>query len=267
MASLPIFSPRERLGAGTGFLFGLAMPSVLGLFLLHHFRHLVSSTGGLVLTGTVLLVGIAWLVAGLVTFFWTLALVATLGALGDRAISICWRIWVGGLALGLLVGFLHRHFEVSWVLPLILLFIFRPKPDPLFRFKHSSAWLEGRESSPFLWGICAALGALAISASLGSMNLSLGASLLGGSLSSASLLAQGFILGVLLQGWTRQRWTSRMLAILAWAGYALAWVLKARGVDWLHMSWPAWVWPLGILAGDWFAARDGTAIPVPSLEV
>lgn len=257
MPSLPIFSRRERIWAITGFLLGVLIPPVL----LSGAWHLLASTqtapGVHEFDGPALVLILGMLGLGFVSLFWSLALLSNSAATGSRLVLWCGRIWIIGIVAKVLTELIQRRWEAGTILLLILLIVFRPRNGQSARLWSPSASLEEREATPFLWGASAALGTLGLSAALSTMDFRAFGGFPGHALMGLSLLAEGFVLGMLLQTWTCQRWPGLLVAVLVLLGLGTVWFFQAKGIGlFVTGNWAAPAWPLGVFIADFAASRD-----------
>ncbi len=257
MPTLPIFSGHERIQAMAGFLLGVLIPPVLISGAWHWLPSTQTAPGVYRFDGFALVLILGMLVLGMVALFWSLALLSNSAASGSSLVYWCGWIWITGIVARILVELVHRRFEPGTVLLLLLVILFRPRHKLSVRLWPSGNSLEERESTPFLWGASAAFGALGLASALTTMNLHSLGGFLGHALMAFSLLAEGFVLGVLLQTWTRQRWPGLIVAALVLLCLGIAWLLKTMGIQpsYLHaLAIPAW--PLGVLVADFVVSRD-----------
>lgn len=259
MPTLPIFSGHERIQAMAGFLLGVLLPPALIAGAWHWLPSTQTAPGVYRFDGLALVLILGMLVLGMVALFWSLALLSNSAASGSSLVSWCGWIWITGIVARLLVELAHRRFEPGTVLLLLLVILFRPRHTLSTRLWPAGNSLEEREATPFLWGASAALGALGLASALTTMNLHSFGGFLGHALMAFSLLAEGFVLGVLLQAWTRQRWPGLLMAAMVLLGLGVTWLLRAKGI---HLSLMdilvAPVWPLGVLVADFVASRDAS---------
>jgi hypothetical protein len=119
-----------------------------------------------------------------------------------------------------------------------------------------------------LWGVCAAIGFLALAMTLSPASLEYSSRIspvlegpTGLIITRLATFAMSVVLGALMQVWTNQRWPARTIATLVLIGIGTAFALKARlPVRVMLMPWTGSVWPLVLLAGDFLAAREQPAL-------
>ena len=267
MPTLSIFSRRHLALAALGFLLvTLALP---GLALAGLSRTMHPSSMRIDPTFPVLLIAGSLLTFTIGSFFWTLGQLSIWSAQGSRLAQACLWIWIctssALLTVNLLLG---RSFNPVGAVPILLILVLWPKPGaPAWTWSLISI-LERQEPRPFLWGVCAAIGFLALAMTLSPASLEYSSRIspvlegpAGLIITLLATFAMSIVLGALMQVWTKQRWPARTIATLVLIGIGTAFALKARiPVRVMLMPWTGSVWSLGLLAGDFLAAREQPAL-------
>ena len=273
MPVLALFTPRACVRAGAGFLIGSLILPCCALALYGIFRAVpdpaMQRYGGFVLLPLI----VASAVISIAGFFWTLGQLSVWSAQGSRLAQNCMRIWIGtAIAMFVADFILGRTLNPFGLLPIVLLILLRPKPDgPAWSWPLISL-LERQEPRPLRWGICVAIGFQIMSAVLNPAKLntspyaaSTPTSPLRIIVESFAALAMGFVLGALMQAWTKQRWPVRSSAILFLLATGLAFALRSRIPGWIHIAPEpeAVIWCVGLWIGDAAAAREQSE-PLPA---